>query len=175
MKNVFLSLLVPALFLVCVTANAQDGPAPSPLSKVTQMAGTTEITIEYSRPSLKGRTIFPDLHKYGEIWRTGANAATKITFSKDVKVEGKSLSAGSYAILTKPGATTWEVMFYPYEESRWSTYSSKNPTASVTVSSQPIECEVESFLIDINELRDDSAVLGLVWGTIYVPVALGVM
>ena len=175
MKKVFLSLLLPALFLICITVNAQDGPAPSPLSKVTQMAGTTEITIEYSRPSLKGRTIFPDLHKYGEIWRTGANAATKITFNKDVKVEGKSLSAGSYAILTKPGATTWEVMFYPYEESRWNTYSSKDPAASVTVNSQQIDCEVESFMIDINELRDDSAVLGFIWGSTYVPVSLGVM
>lgn len=175
MKKVFLSLLLPALCLIGITLNAQDGPAPSPLSKVTQMAGTTEIAIEYSRPSLKGRTIFPDLHKYGEIWRTGANAATKITFNKDVKVEGKSLSAGSYAILTKPGATTWEVMFYPYEEPGWNTYRSKDPAASVTVDSQQIDCEVESFLIDINELRDDSAVLGFVWGSTYVPVSLGVM
>jgi len=175
MKKICLLLLLPALFLMCITVSAQDGPAPSPASKVTQMAGTTEITIEYSRPSLKGRTIFPDLHKYGEIWRTGANAATKITFNKDVKVEGKSLSAGSYAILTKPGATTWEVMFYPYEEAGWNTYSSKDPAASVTVNSQQIDCEVESFLIDINELRDNSAELGFVWGSTYVPVSLGVM
>ena len=174
MKKVSL-LLLPVLFLMCVALNAQDGPAPSPSSKVIQMAGTTEITIEYSRPSLKGRTIFPDLHKYGEIWRTGANAATKITFSKDVKVEGKSLSAGSYAILTKPGATTWEVMFYPFDEPGWNTYRSKDPAASVTVDSQQIDCEVESFMIDINELRDDSAVLGFIWGTTYVPVALEVI
>lgn len=174
MKKVFFLLLLPALFLMGISLNAQDGPAPSPSSKVTQMAGTTEVTIEYSRPSLKGRTIFPDLHKYGEIWRTGANAATKITFSKDVKVEGKSLSAGSYAILTKPGATTWEVMFFPYAESRWNTYGSKDPAASVTVNAQQIDCEVESFLIDINDLRDESAVLGITWGTTHVPVSLGV-
>ena len=99
----------------------------------------------------------------------------KLPFNKDVKVEGKSLSAGSYAILTKPGATTWEVMFYPYEEPGWNTYSSKDPAASVTVNSQQIDCEVESFMIDINELRDESAVLGFVWGTTYVPVSLGVM
>lgn len=175
MKKVFFLLLLPTMLLMCIAVNAQDGPAASPSSKVTQMAGTTEITIEYSRPSLKGRTIFPDLHKYGEIWRTGANAATKITFSKDVKVEGKSLSAGSYAILTKPGATTWDVMFYPYGESGWNTYSSKDPAASVTVNSEQIDCVVESFIIDINELRDDSAVLGFIWGSTYVPVSLGVM
>ncbi len=175
MKKLFSLLLIPAFFLLTISVSAQNGPAASPSSKVTQMAGTTEVTIEYSRPSLKGRTIFPDMHKYGEIWRTGANQATKITFSKDVKVEGKSLSAGSYAILTKPGASQWEVMFYPYAEAGWNSYTSADPAASVTVNSQSLDCEVESFLITLNELRDDSATLEFVWGSTYVPVKLGVM
>jgi hypothetical protein len=174
MKKLFILLLVPAFFLGSLSLMAQDKPSPSPSSKVVQMAGTTEITVEYSRPSLKGRTIFPDLHKYGEIWRTGANAATKVTFSKDVMVEGKSLAAGSYALLTKPGMDSWEVYFYPYEESGFNTYTSKTPKVSAKVDATKIECEVETFLIDVGNLRDDSATLDLVWGNTYVPVKLGV-
>ena len=174
MKKLLILLLVPVFMLSTMTLMAQDKPSPSPASKLVQKAGTTEITVEYSRPSLKGRTIFPDLHKYDEFWRTGANAATKITFSKDVMVEGKSLSAGSYALLTKPGMTSWGVYLYPYGESGFNTYTSQDPAVMVTVDAVKIECEVETFLIDIGNLRDDSATLDLVWGNTYVPVKLGV-
>ena len=174
MKKLLTLLLVPALTLMYLSAQAQDKPSPSPFSKVMQKAGTTDITIEYSRPSLKGRTIFPDMHKYGEFWRTGANAATKITFSKDVMVEGKSLSAGSYAILTKPGQTTWEVYFYPYEEGGWNSYTSKDPAAMVSVEAVMMDISIETFLINIGSLRDDSAELGMGWGNVWVPVSLGV-
>lgn len=174
MRKLITVLLIPAMAILCFSAQAQDKASPSPSSKVTQAAGTTEITIEYSRPSLKGRTIFPDLHKYGEWWRTGANYATKITFSKDVTVGGKKLAAGSYAILTKPGASTWEVAFFTYGESGWNTYTGETPAASVTAEASKMDISVESFLIDVNQLRDDSAVLGFAWGDTYVPVELGV-
>ncbi len=173
MKKKLILFLIPAFTLLFMTASAQDSPAPSPSSKVTQMAGTTEITLEYSRPSLKGRTIFPDMHKYGEFWRTGANAASKITFNKDVMVGGKTLTAGSYALLTKPGAKQWEVYFYTYGERGWNSYTKKDPAAKVMVDAVEMGCEVESFLIDINDLRDNSATLGLIWGKTYVPVSLG--
>lgn len=173
MKRKLILGMIPALALMFMTAQAQDKASPSPSAKVTQMAGTTEITIEYSRPSLKGRTIFPDMHKYGEFWRTGANSASKISFSKDVMVEGKSLSAGSYAILTKPGATNWEVYLYPYAEGGWNSYTSKDPAVKVMVEAATIGCEVESFLINLTDLRDNSATLGLVWGSTYVPISLG--
>ncbi|NND08006.1 MAG: DUF2911 domain-containing protein [Saprospiraceae bacterium] len=173
MKRKLILFMIPAFALMFMSAQAQDKPSPSPMAKVTQMAGTTEITIEYSRPSLKGRTIFPDMHKYGEFWRTGANAATKISFSKDVIAEGKSLSAGSYAILTKPGEKNWEVYFYTYDQGGWNSYPSQDPAAKVMVEADEIGCEVESFLINLTDLRDNSATLGLVWGTTYVPISLG--
>ena len=174
MKKLFTFLLVPAFLLGSLSLMAQDKPSPSPSSKLVQMAGTTEITVEYSRPSLKGRTIFPDMHKYGEFWRTGANYATKISFSKDVMVEGKSLSAGTYALLTKPGMESWEIYLYPFAENGWNSYTSKDPAVKVTSEAQKIDCEVETFLIDVGNLRDDSATLDLVWGNTYVGVKLGV-
>ena len=74
-------------------------PAASPAQTMTQTVGLTEMTVEYSRPAMRGRTIFGDLVPYGKMWRTGANANTKITFSEDVKIGGKEVKAGTYVFI----------------------------------------------------------------------------
>ena len=95
------------------SVNAQiETPQPSPFSKVEQKVGLTDVSLEYSRPGMRGRTIFGNLVPYDAIWRTGANARTKITFSTDVTVDGQTLKAGSYAVYTKPNEKSWEVYFY---------------------------------------------------------------
>ena len=105
-------LLITLAFTMSYMINAQvQTPAPSPFSKIEQKVGLTDVTIEYSRPGVKGRVIFGDLVPFGKVWRTGANANTKITFSNDVTVDGQTLKAGTYAIYTKPQAENWEVMF----------------------------------------------------------------
>lgn len=86
---------------------APELPVPSPLAKVSQRIGLTDITIEYSSPGVKGRTIWGELVPYDELWRTGANKATKITFSEDVTVSGKAVAAGTYSIFTIPGESEW--------------------------------------------------------------------
>ena len=102
--------------MICATVlsvNAQlKTPKPSPTSKLEQTVGLTNITVEYSRPGVKDRTIFGDLVPYDKIWRTGANKNTIITFSSDASIDGERLKAGSYAIYTKPGEKNWEVYFY---------------------------------------------------------------
>lgn len=171
-------ILFSALFLCCgilmTTSMAQERRAPSPASKVEQRVGLTDITIEYSRPSMKDRKIMGELVPYGKQWRTGANSATKITFSDDVTVGGKALAAGSYALFTVPGETSWKVRFYPYEKSSAGSYG--EATAAAEVMSEPFElgCTVESFLININNLRDNSAQLQLVWENTGVGVDIGV-
>jgi DUF2911 family protein len=97
---------------VATPAAAQqlDLPRPSPLGKVTQTVGLTDISVEYSSPAVKGRAIWGGLVPYDDLWRTGANAATKITFSKDVSVDGKPVPAGTYALFTIPGKTAWTVI-----------------------------------------------------------------
>src|SRR5687767_4148735 len=87
-------------------------PAPSPLQTVKQAFALSDISIEYSRPSAKGRVIYGDLVPFGKLWRTGANAATKITFGEDVKVEGNAIPAGTYALYTIPNKDSWEIIFY---------------------------------------------------------------
>lgn len=87
-------------------------PDASPFAKVEQRVGLTDITIEYSRPSIKGREIYGNLVPFNVLWRTGANARTNITFSTDAVVGGKSLSKGTYALFTIPGQQEWEIIFY---------------------------------------------------------------
>jgi tetratricopeptide (TPR) repeat protein len=87
-------------------------PAPSPQQTVKQNFALSDVTIEYSRPSVKGRVIFGDLVPYGKIWRTGANSATKITFGEDVSLEGKAVKAGTYALYTIPEKDSWTIMLY---------------------------------------------------------------
>ncbi len=107
-KQFLLSLaLVAGLF----TANAQlQLPQPSPKASVLQTIGYTEVTIDYSSPAVKGRTIWGELVPYDKLWRVGANSATKITFSKDVVVNGANVPKGSYSIFMIPGKASWTVI-----------------------------------------------------------------
>lgn len=174
MKNLF-GILIMALFAVSVNAQINT-PAASPKQMVKQTVGLTDITVEYSRPSMKGRTIFAEdgLVSYGKMWRTGANAATKITFSTDVTVNGKALEAGSYAITTVPSANEWRMNFYPYVKSSWSSYAEANPVLSVTTKPKSLGMSMESFLIHFGNLKDDSASLDLMWDKTVASVKIGV-
>src|SRR5690606_23824029 len=103
--------LAGALTFATIQTDAQiKMPAPSPLQSTNQAFGLSSITVEYSRPSAKGRTVFGELVPYGKIWRTGANASTKITFGDNVIIGGKDISAGTYALYTIPNAQSWDVM-----------------------------------------------------------------
>lgn len=82
-------------------------PTLSPFTEIRQEVGLTEVKLSYARPSAKGRKVFGDLVPFGEVWRTGANASTKLTFAEDVKIEGNPLKAGTYALYTIPGQTEW--------------------------------------------------------------------
>ena len=105
MKKTVKLILAGALALQLSVANAQlQLPQPSPKASVMQQVGLTDITIDYSSPAVKGRTIWGGLVPFGEVWRAGANAATKITFSKDVTIEGAAVSKGSYSIFMIPSS-----------------------------------------------------------------------
>lgn len=171
MKKIVLSLSVFMLF-VATAMQAQEERAASPAAKLTQKVGLTDVTIEYSRPSMKERTIFADdgLVPFGKIWRTGANQATKITFSGPVTIGDTELDAGTYAILTKPGAEEWAVHFYTYKASGWGSYRNADPVAVATATPGEISPAVESFIITISNLRDYSASLVMAWENTVVAV-----
>lgn len=147
-------------------------PQPSPSSTLTQKVGLTDVTVEYSRPSMRGRTIFGDLVPYGKLWRTGANQNTIITFSDDVKVGGKDLKAGSYAVFTKPGEAVWEVIFYA-DTNNWGTpqnWDASKVAATVKTEVYPVEMPIETFTITIDDITNNDALFGILWEKVYVGV-----
>jgi len=85
-------------------------PSLSPFSKISQQVGLTEINVEYSRPSAKGREVYGKLVHYGKIWRTGANASTKIILTESAEIGGKPIAAGTYALYTIPGFESWTII-----------------------------------------------------------------
>ncbi|MFT5848298.1 DUF2911 domain-containing protein [Psychroserpens sp.] len=167
-------LLVFAVFAMSLGAYAQiETPAPSPMAKFEQKVGLTDVTIEYSRPSVKGRTIFGDLEPFGGMWRTGANKNSIITFSDDVTIAGQAVKAGSYALFTKlNSATQWDVMFYSDTEN-WGTpeawdESKVVATAKVDVMKMPMS--IETLTIDINNITSTGGTIDIIWETSYVGI-----
>lgn len=159
------------------TTNAQvETPQPSPFSKVEQVVGLTDVTIEYSRPGVKGRTIFGDLVPFGKIWRTGANGRTTINFSDDVTIGQTNLKAGTYAVFTIPNKESWEVVFYDNVDKSGTPkkLDESKVAARITVNTNPIPFNVESFSIDINNLQSDSATLEFIWEKTHVAVPFSV-
>jgi tetratricopeptide (TPR) repeat protein len=136
------------------------------------MVGLTEVTVEYFRPSKKGRTIFGDLVPFGKLWRTGANKNSIVTFSDDVVIKGQTLKKGSYAIFTTPKVDLWEVVFYADTEN-WGTpedWNEKNVALSTNVDAQMLSNAVETFTIGINNIDNNSATLDLSWDKTLVPI-----
>ncbi len=182
MKTTFLSLAF--CLAIAFGVNAQvSTPAPSPFCKVEQTVGLTEIHLEYSRPSVKDRKVFGELVPYDKVWRTGANSATKITFTTDVKVNGTEVPAGAYALITKPGMEEWELHFLPYVSAGVGQYMSSEDDRIIAKTSGVNELPfvMESFMMMFDNLRNSSANLHIVWErtnayvTIEVPTEEAVM
>lgn len=159
-------VLFVSVALLSLGLEAQiETPQPSPLSKIEQVVGLTDVAIEYSRPSMKGRTIFGNLVPFDKLWRTGANKNTQVTFSDDVKVEGADLKKGTYAIFTKPGKESWEVIFYS-DANNWGTprqWDDSKVAATVKVKATKIPMNVETFTIMFSDFTMDSALINILW------------
>ncbi|HEX8563414.1 MAG TPA: DUF2911 domain-containing protein [Flavobacterium sp.] len=170
MKNFFLALAVVAVGL---SSNAQvRTPQASPRAVVTQTVGLTDVEIEYSRPSMKGRTIFGDLVPFGKMWRTGANANSTVSFSEDVTIDGKTLKKGKYAIFTTPRADQWEVIFYS-DTNNWGIpeqWNEANVALRTNVKPELINRNIESLTIGVNNLDNNYANLEISWERTVVPV-----
>lgn len=176
MKKTGILVLLTVLAINIIQAQIQT-PAASPGAKVEQRIGLTDVTVEYSRPSVKKRVIFGGLVPYGEVWRTGANAATKITFSEDVNFGGADVKKGSYALLTKPGMDSWTVMLYPHNNTDWTTYSGSEVTP-ISVSAKPYplskDMHVESLMMGFDNLTNSGADFFVLWDNVYLPVPIKV-
>lgn len=140
-------------------------PQASPSTKIEQVVGLTDVEIDYSRPSTKGRTVYGELVPYGKLWRTGANANTTITFSEDVVIDGKTLKKGKYALYTLPKADSWDVIFYA-DTDNWGlpeNWDDAKVALRTTVKPETLNRKVETFTIAVNNVENDSAFLELSW------------
>lgn len=166
MKKTLLLTACCTLLVTLLSAQIKT-PQPSPTGKISQEVGLTKVEVEYSRPSAKGRKIFGDLVPFGDLWRTGANASTKVTFGDDVKVGGTALAKGTYALYTVPGERQWDIVFYK-NTSLWGApapadYKMEDVAAKVTVASSSLRDAVETFTIEISNLKNDGATIDLMW------------
>lgn len=159
-------IFVLAFLIANFTGEAQvKTPAPSPKSTLNQVVGLTDVTIEYSRPSAKGRAVFGDLVPFGKLWRTGANANSTISFSEDVVIQGTTLKKGKYAIYTTPKADMWEIIFYT-DTDNWGTPENWNENKvafKTNVDPVSLNNNVETFTLAINNITNDSATLDISW------------
>ena len=149
---------------------------PSPLGKISQRVGLTDIDIEYSRPGVKGRTIFGELVAFGKIWRTGANSNTKITFSSDVMMDGQTLKAGSYGLYSIPNKDTWEIIFYSEADKNGvpRDWDDNKIAAKTTVKVGSMPMNIETFTIAFNDVTSTSTIIGLLWEKTYVGIKIEV-
>jgi hypothetical protein len=169
------------LFLLAIVASfsleAQiETPAPSPASKLMQTVGLTEVMVDYSRPSMRGRAVFGELVPYGKLWRTGANAYTKISFDTDVTISGQEVKSGTYSIFTKPGEKNWQVFFYTDTQGGGTPreWDDAKVVAKATVPVYPMDMPVETFTITIDDVKSNGANIGIIWENVYVAIPFGV-
>jgi hypothetical protein len=153
MRSIVVLLFVFALFQVD-TVSAQDKKPLSPKETVKAKIGGTNVEIVYSRPSSRGRTMIGGNEPYGQVWRTGANEATTIEFDKAVKIQGKDLPAGKYALFTIPGEKEWTIIFNK-EHKQWGAYNYKQSEDAlrVTVPAKKPKSFVETLTISVE--KDD--------------------
>jgi hypothetical protein len=149
---------------ICCVAPAQDGfPQKSPKASVSQVVGTCSVTIDYHRPRIRNRTVWGELVPFGEVWRTGANEATTISFSQDVKVSGNPVPAGKYALFTIPGREKWTVILNSRHNQMGAfEYSPKEDVLRFDV--RPVATSFTEYLsFEIYPADDSSAYVDLDW------------
>lgn len=158
-------LFTLSISLYC-TASAQSvkTPAPSPPQFVRQDFGLSNIELSYSRPGIKGRTIFGDLVPYGKVWRTGANQATTLTFGDDVTIEGTKIPAGKYGLLTIPGRDEWTIIITrQLDVTNPAAYKQDQDVVRVRAKVEELPFSIESFTILFSDVTSNTCRLDLCW------------
>lgn len=163
-----------ALLAGSVSAQQLNLPRPSPKASVSQTVGVTDIDIHYARPGVKGRTVWGELVPYGEVWRTGANENTTITFSTPVRVGGKELPAGTYGLQTIPTQNEWTVILSKDAE-LWGAFNYKPENDAVRLQAKPEAADHQERLsFEFDDVTDDSAKVVLRWEKVQVPFTVEV-
>ena len=167
MKKIIVAL---AVFIAGFSAEAQlKTPQSSPKTTIVQSVGLTDVEINYSRPSARGRVVFGNLIPFGKVWRTGANENTTVSFSDDVVIDGKTLKKGKYSLYTIPKIESWEIIFYKTTDN-WGNpaeWKEENVALRTTVIPETLNKKVETFTIGVSGLDNNFAILEIYWENSY--------
>lgn len=164
MRKQLSTLLLTTAVISSSFAQEMKLPSLSPKSTIHQEFSTSFIQIDYSRPSARGRNVFGDVVTYGQVWRTGANAATTVTFGEDVVIAGKTVKAGKYSLYTIPNKDQWEVIINE-NTGNWGAagYDKDDDVVRLIVKTRSLKDPVQTFTINIENITLNSCEIELSW------------
>jgi hypothetical protein len=165
MKKLFLFTTILFLLTFLELSAQINMPRPSPGATVMQKVGLADVTVAYSRPSLKGRKAFGEVVPFDKIWRTGANEPTKLSITDTVTIEGKKLAPGDYALYTIPGMTEWTIIIGKNPKTAAGSYKDEEEAARFKVKAEKLCASVETFTIGFSNVTTNAADLVLTWET----------
>ena len=169
MKKLLISLLLCICCFVAVHAQQLSIPSPSPTQVIKQDFGLSSIELSYSRPGVKGRTIFGDLVPYDKVWRTGANSATTIEFGESVNISGKRIAAGKYGLLTIPGKSEWIFIISKQTDvTNPANYKQDEDMVRVTAPVNMLNSPIETMTMDFVNINAHACELELTWSNVAV-------
>lgn len=163
-KSILLQLIIIITLSTVAVAQQIQMPQASPTATISQKIGLTDVSIEYSRPSTKGRKIFGELVPFGEVWRTGANAATIINFKNEAEVEGNIVPAGSYALYSIPDKSEWTIILSKNTK-LWGAvgYDAKDDLIRFKVKPGKTGQKYETMEINFVDMTDTGATIAMKW------------
>lgn len=175
MNKILFALILSLISFATLAQNKEEKVRVSPKAEVMQVVGFTEVRIIYSRPGVKGREIWGGLVPYNQVWRAGANEATKFIFSTDVVIEGKPLKAGAYSFFAIPGKNEWTLIFNKVAD-QWGAfeYNEAQDALRIKVKSEKSSVFQEWLTYTITRISDYSAVITLEWEKLKVPFKIEV-
>jgi hypothetical protein len=174
MKKILILFTIALLIVFPESSFAQlKMPQASSSQTIIQEFGLGQVSVKYARPNIKGRSVERDLAPFGEVWRTGANDATVITFTDEINLEGNIVPAGEYAIFTIPGKEEWTIILNK-ETKQWGSYQYKQSEDLLRFKVKPSKLneKAETFSIQFNEVKTSSANLDLIWDDFRVSIKM---
>jgi hypothetical protein len=164
MKRLFTQFATLVFAFIAMQASAQLTPQPSSTQTIVQDLGLGKITLNYSRPNVKGRKIFGGMEPYNVVWRTGANSATVIKFSDDVTIEGHKIPAGEYGLFSIPGPTEWTIILNK-QPKQWGAYTYKESDDFIRFKVKIVNLTklVETMTLQFENVMPTTADLHMMW------------
>lgn len=172
MKKLIFAAIAACSFII---ADAQlKTPAPSPPQTIKQDFGLSNIELSYSRPGVKGRKIFGELVPFGQVWRTGANTATTITFGDEVTIGSTKVAAGKYGLLTIPDKKSWTIIISKQTDvTSPAAYKQDMDVIRFIANVNSMKSSTETFTMQFANVKPTSCDLQIMWdkSAVVLPVA----